>query len=67
MPKDKMITIKEGAKLTGYSEEYIRRLARAGQVQSQKIGASLLISRTDLQEHKTRSFSRWAGGLKLQT
>ncbi len=42
------ITVLEAAKLTSYSEEYIRRLARTDQVTSEKRNRSIFIEERSL-------------------
>ena len=45
------ISTSEGAKLTGYSQEYIRKMARDGTIESQKIGYTTVISKQSLLEY----------------
>lgn len=45
------ISTSEAAKLTGYSQEYIRKMARDEVIVSQKIGVTTLISKQDLLEY----------------
>lgn len=43
-----LITTKEASKLTGYSQEWIRILARDGEIESQKFGVTTMISKRSL-------------------
>ena len=45
---DKLIDIKEGRKLTGYSEAYLRILAARGTIKAQKMGNAWALSKTSL-------------------
>jgi excisionase family DNA binding protein len=45
------ISTSEAAQLTGYSQEYIRKMARDGVIVSQKIGVTTVISKQDLLEY----------------
>ncbi len=52
MPENQeWITTEEAVKLTGYSSEQIRRLARAGRITSKKFGPVWMISRESLLEY----------------
>lgn len=42
------LTVEEAAQLTGYNPEQIRRLARAGRIQSQKFGIVWMILKPSL-------------------
>jgi excisionase family DNA binding protein len=46
------ITTAEAGELTGYSIEYLRRLARKGKVKAHKVGRSWLFDKEDLEEHQ---------------
>lgn len=46
-----LITTAEAMRLTGYTQEYIRKLARDGTVESTKFGNTLMISRESLVAH----------------
>lgn len=48
-----LLTISEAIEASGYTSDYLRRLAREGRVKAQKIGASWLFDRADLLRHKT--------------
>jgi hypothetical protein len=45
---DKLIDIKEGRKLTGYSEAYLRILAARGTIKAQKMGNAWALSKVSL-------------------
>jgi len=45
------ISTSEAAKLTGYSQEYVRKMARDGIIESQKIGFATLISKQSLLDY----------------
>ena len=48
---DDWVTTVEGAKLTGYTEEHVRLLARTGQVEAQKKGRDWWVKRAALLEY----------------
>lgn len=48
------ISTSEAAKLTGYSQEYIRKMARDGVIVSQKIGVTTVILKSDLLEYSRK-------------
>ena len=45
---DKLIDVKEGHKLTGYSEAYLRILAARGTIKAQKMGNAWALSKKSL-------------------
>lgn len=47
------VSVKEASKLSGYSSEYIRELARDGLIKATKMGFAVLIDRDDLIRYKT--------------
>ncbi len=51
MDDSEWISTSDGAELTGYDKEYIRRLARAGTITSKKIGWATLISKSSLMSY----------------
>ena len=51
----------EAAQLTGYSQAYVRQLARKGQVEARKVSRDWLINRDELLEYKTRMDRLGAG------
>jgi excisionase family DNA binding protein len=50
MTKD-LLTSTEAAKITGYNEEYIRRLLRSGKVNAKKWGRDWMIDQDSLLEY----------------
>ena len=44
----------EGAELTGFSVDYVRRLARAGRIEARKVGRDWLIERASLLAFKAQ-------------
>ena len=46
------INTREAAKLTNYTAEYVRRLAREGKIQSKLVGFSRMIDRGSLLEYQ---------------
>lgn len=48
------ISTNEAAKLTGYTQEYVRILYRDGKVEGRKIGFTILISKSSLLEYQER-------------
>lgn len=42
------ITVKEAVQLSGYGSEYIRQLCRAGLIESQRVGWTVLVSKSGL-------------------
>lgn len=58
MDTNEWISTSEGAELTGYDKEYIRRLARAGDVTSKKIGWAMLISKSSLMDYYKKQEAR---------
>jgi len=50
-------TIEDAAALSGYSEEYLRRLAREDKVRAFKAGRDWLLHRTALLEYRAHMFS----------
>ena len=55
------ITVREAAKLTDYTAEYVRRLARENRITHQKVGPIVLVSKTDLLRHKEEQDARREG------
>lgn len=51
---DDWISTDEAAELTGYSQEYIRQLARAGEIKSWKVGHATLISKKSILERREK-------------
>ena len=49
-----LINTTEGAELTGFSVDYVRRLARRGDIEARKVGRDWLIERASLLAHKVR-------------
>ena len=49
-----MVTVAKAAELTGYSETYIRRLAREGQVKAAQWGRTWMIEKADLFAYRER-------------
>jgi len=48
------ITVKEAAELTGYHVKYLRRLARQGRIEGQKVNRFWLIDRASLLAYRTK-------------
>ncbi len=48
------ITTNQAQALTGYSQAYMRQLARSGGVEARKVGRDWLIHRESLLKHKAR-------------
>ena len=46
------VTTAKGAKLTGYSREYVRVLARDGKIQAAKVGRDWLVNKESLLEYQ---------------
>jgi len=46
-----LVVIRDAVELSGYSPDYLRRLAREGTVTAQRIGAIWLFDRADLLRH----------------
>ena len=51
---DGFITTGAGSELAGYSQPYIRQLARSGRIRSVKAGRDWLVNQADLLEHKRK-------------
>jgi excisionase family DNA binding protein len=49
-----LIDTKEAASITGYCTDYVRRLARRGRIEAQRVGRDWLIDRTSLLAYKAR-------------
>ncbi len=49
---DNYVIVADAATQTGYSREYLRRLARDGVIKSKKIGVVMLIHLPDLLKHQ---------------
>jgi excisionase family DNA binding protein len=47
-----VIPVREAAKLTGYSPEYIRRLCRENKIEHEKFGSTLMVNRESLIKYK---------------
>lgn len=45
------ISTREAADMTGYTQEYVRQLARNEKIQSAKIGPALMISKKSLMDY----------------
>ena len=50
---DGLLAIREASEASGYSQDYLRRLAREGTVRAQRIADRWLFDRDDLLRHKT--------------
>jgi excisionase family DNA binding protein len=46
------LTVSEAAELSGYHENHIRRIVRAGHVQAQKWGNAWMVSKNSLLEYQ---------------
>jgi len=46
------VTTSEGAALTGYTEEHVRRLCRGGDVDAKKMAGVWLVNKHSLREHQ---------------
>jgi excisionase family DNA binding protein len=51
---DGWINTTEAAALTGYTQAYMRRLARTGQIEARKVGRDWLVKRDEVLAHKQR-------------
>ena len=51
MPKEDWITTAEAAEVSGYNEEYIRRLIRKGKLPARRFGPMWQVSRSALLEY----------------
>jgi hypothetical protein len=51
---DDFIDIKEGSRLTGYSEAWLRIMASRGEIEARKIGNAWALSRSSLLEFKRK-------------
>lgn len=51
---EKWVNTTNGAILTGYSQAYMRILARSGQVEARKVGRDWLVNRESLLAYKSR-------------
>jgi hypothetical protein len=51
---EKWVNTTNGAILTGYSQAYMRILARSGQVEARKVGRDWLVNRESLLAYKRR-------------
>jgi excisionase family DNA binding protein len=49
------ITTTEAALLTGYTDDYIRRLIRSGQVKGKKFARSWQVNRSSLEAYKRKA------------
>lgn len=60
--ENKLLTLKEAARFSPYSAEYLNLLARKGKINARKIGRDWLITKADLFEYlkkqQTESKSR---------
>ena len=54
---DNHITVQAAAEITGYNVQYLRRLLRAGKLDSIKIGQIWLVSLASLQVYFSRAIS----------
>jgi hypothetical protein len=63
MPNKDMATIPDAAELSGYNREYIRRIARSGQIKARQIGPTWLVSLPDLMKRKAAGMT----ATRLQT
>ena len=48
------ITTKEAADLTGYNQEYIRQMIRAGRIDAEKKGRDWWVDRDSIESHADR-------------
>ena len=51
MPTWPSLTVREAAQKTGYNEEYLRRLIRAGKIEAMKFGSVYLIKAESLEAY----------------
>jgi excisionase family DNA binding protein len=51
LPEWASVSIKEASKMTGYNEEYLRRLIRLGKLEAVKVGPAYLIKLSDLERY----------------
>jgi excisionase family DNA binding protein len=47
-----VIPVREAAKLTGYSPEYVRRLCRDNKIKHEKFGSILMVNRESIIKYK---------------
>lgn len=52
MDNSDWIDTRQAAKLTGYSQDYVRNLARSGKIDVWKVGNHTLISKSSLLKYK---------------
>ena len=57
-PTNDWVTIKNAAVISGYNPEYIRQLARAGQVTTRKEGSELRVNASSLVQYRSTKSSR---------
>lgn len=50
-----LISARRAAELTGYAQDYIGQLARAGKIAARKVGKIWFVGREDIREHKRAS------------
>lgn len=51
---DNYALVADAATQTGYSREYVRKLARQGDIKSKKVGIVVLVHLPELLEHKRK-------------
>lgn len=49
---EEWITVREASELVGYREDYVRKLAREGQVGSRKFGWQVMINKESIEKYK---------------
>lgn len=58
MSRDGLVTTSEGAELLGFTAQYVRLLARTGQLQAKKIGRDWLIALHSINDLKVKQLTR---------
>jgi len=49
------LTVAEAAELSGYSEQYVRALCRAGRLTCVKVGRSIIVKRASLEAWRAKA------------